>query len=193
MMIYGYFYRAFDEAIPEVENDIKEYVKANNIKLSSLVYDTDDKRPMLKALLMTLKKKKNCTLLTDTLYSLSCSTVKYAEIVDEFVNKYGINIELTCKNFKINQENKDIVIPMMYELVNMRKLNISATSKLALQKVKANGKKLGRPFGYTNSKLDKHKAKIIKFIKQGLNKSQMARELKVTRETLVRYIQRNNL
>lgn len=192
-MIYGYFYRPFNKEIPEVENDIKEYVKVNNIELSSIIYDTDDERPMLKALLMTLKKKKNSVLLTDSLYSLSCSTVKLADIIDEFVNKYGIDIELTCKNFKINQENKNIIIPMMYELVKMRKLNISATSKIALQKAKADGKKLGRPFGYTNSKLDKCKSKVIKFINQGLNKSQMARELNVTRETLVRYIKRNNL
>lgn len=72
-----------------------------------------------------------------------------------------------------------------------RKL-ISDRTKSSLANIKANGKKLGRPFTAESKKLklSKNSQRIQKLLKEGLSKSKIARVLGVNRSTLRRYLDR---
>ena len=69
---------------------------------------------------------------------------------------------------------------------------ISERTKSSLANIKANGKKLGRPFNAKtkNLKLAKNQKQIQKLLSQGISKSKIAKLFGVERATLYRYILR---
>ena len=68
--------------------------------------------------------------------------------------------------------------------------NISARTKTALARKKAEGVKLGRPVGVksTNAKLEAHTADISKMLQNGVSKAAIARTFKVSRDTVRKFI-----
>ena len=69
---------------------------------------------------------------------------------------------------------------------------ISDRTKMSLDKLKAQGKHLGRPFGAKSKslKLSKNAKKIQELLEKGLPKAQIARIMKVDKITLYRYLER---
>ena len=67
---------------------------------------------------------------------------------------------------------------------------ISERTKMGLARVKASGKKLGRPKGPGKSKLDGKAAEIQGFLKKGVTKANIAKILDVSWGTLDNFIKR---
>nr|WP_011270130.1 recombinase family protein [Actinobacillus porcitonsillarum]CAH25820.1 hypothetical protein [Actinobacillus porcitonsillarum] len=71
---------------------------------------------------------------------------------------------------------------------------ISQRTKNALAKLKADGKKLGRPKGRAKSyKLDKYRNDIISYLEKGLNKTAIAKLIGVSVPTLNAFLKRESL
>ena len=71
---------------------------------------------------------------------------------------------------------------------------ISQRTKNALAKLKADGKKLGRPKGRAkNYKLDKYRNDIISYLEKGLNKTAIAKLIGVSVPTLNAFLKREGL
>ncbi|MBR6663384.1 MAG: helix-turn-helix domain-containing protein, partial [Alphaproteobacteria bacterium] len=67
--------------------------------------------------------------------------------------------------------------------------------KESLARLKANGKKLGRPLGAKSKilKLEKNQKKLENLLSKGLPKAQIARLLGVDRSTLYYYLKKKTL
>lgn len=70
---------------------------------------------------------------------------------------------------------------------------ISTRTKIALEKRKSAGQKLGRPEGKGKSKLDPHKDKIKEMINMGITLKRISEDYKVTIQTMCTFIKKNNL
>ena len=71
---------------------------------------------------------------------------------------------------------------------------ISQRTKEALARVKAEGKRVGRPHGSRNAfKLEGREKYISQRLNGGSNKKEIARRLRVHRDTLTRFIEKRGL
>ena len=68
---------------------------------------------------------------------------------------------------------------------------ISERTRLSLQRLKDEGKHLGRPYGTSYQKLQKEHDRIKRLVEKGLTKAEIARSLSCSWLTIHRYIQRN--
>ena len=68
---------------------------------------------------------------------------------------------------------------------------ISERTRLSLQRLKDEGKHLGRPFGFSYHKLEKEHNRIKDLLDKGVTKAAIARLLGCTWTTLHRYIRAN--
>jgi DNA invertase Pin-like site-specific DNA recombinase len=65
---------------------------------------------------------------------------------------------------------------------------ISERTKQSLKRLRDEGKHLGRPYGFSYKKLKKKHKKIIELLSKGVSKSEIARLMNCTWQTLHRYI-----
>ena len=72
-----------------------------------------------------------------------------------------------------------------------RKL-ISQRTKEGIAGARAKGKKLGRPVGYTFSKLDPYRDEIIALLAVASSKRYIAKKYQVSQKTLYNWLQKNN-
>ena len=94
-------------------------------------------------------------------------------------------------NFRLDAGIQSKVLACVFGLAAEIERNlISQRTKEALAARKANGMKLGRPFGSKNSKLKLtgQEAIIIDMLNQGYTKNAIAHKFKVHRETLREFI-----
>ena len=69
-----------------------------------------------------------------------------------------------------------------------RQLSLSGRTKNSLQRLKDEGKHLGRPYGFSYKKLQKKHNKIKELLDKNVSKSEIARLMGCTWSTLNRYI-----
>ena len=68
---------------------------------------------------------------------------------------------------------------------------ISERTKISLQRLKDEGRHLGRPYGTSYQKLQKQHDKLMNLLDKGLSKAEIARSLGCSWLTVHRYMQRN--
>ncbi len=112
----------------------------------------------------------------------------------EHCMKIGAKVFTVKDGYELGDNVQSKVLAFAFGLVaELEREMISKRTKEALQRRKANGKRLGRPFGSRNKKhaLDGKENKIAELLNQGLSVVQVAQQLKVSSVTLYAYLKSN--
>ena len=113
----------------------------------------------------------------------------------EHCMKIGAKVLTAKEGYELGDNVQSKVLAFAFGLVaELEREMISKRTKEALQRRKANGKRLGRPFGSRNKKhiLDDRKDKILNDLRNGLSVIQTAKKNGVGKSTVYRFLSQSN-
>lgn len=152
----------------------------------------------------TLKKRKLGELLENLQEDdiiISCeisrlgrSLLEVMRILETCLNK-NCQVWTIKENYRLGNDIQSKVLAFAFGLAAEIERNlISQRTKSSLANIKANGKKLGRPFNAETKKLKlaKNQKRIQNLLAKGVSKSQIARIFGVQRATLRKYLLRSH-
>ena len=165
------------------------------IKINKWIEETiSSRKPLSKRKLAYLLNdlKEEYVLISTEISRLDRSLLELISILQNCLTK---NCELwTLKeNYRLGSDIGSKVLAFAFGLsAEIERQLISDRTKMSLDKLKAQGKHLGRPFGAKSKslKLSKNAKKIQELLEKGLPKAQIARIMKVDKVTLYRYLER---
>lgn len=141
------------------------------------------------------KCKEGDYILISELSRLGRNLFMVFKIAEELLNK-KVNVYSVKDNIHLDGSLQATVMVFAFGLAaQIEKELLSSRTRESLQRLKAQGVKLGRPKGFklTTSKLDKYQNKIKKQLEQGKSKSFLARKYKVCLKTMRKYIKDHDL
>ena len=98
------------------------------------------------------------------------------------------------ENYRLGADIQSKVLAFAFSLASeIERQLISERTKNSLQRLKNEGKHLGRPFGFSYQKLHKKRAQIKELLNNNVSKAEIARIMGCTWQTLHRYITRTSL
>ena len=136
--------------------------------------------------------QENDILITCEISRLGRSLLEVMKILETCLNK-NCQVWTIKENYRLGNDIQSKVLAFAFGLAaEIERQLISERTKSSLANIKANGKKLGRPFNAKtkNLKLAKNQKRIQKLLSQGISKSKIAKLFGVERATLYRYILR---
>ena len=93
------------------------------------------------------------------------------------------------ENYRLGADIQSKVLAFAFGLASeIERQLISDRTKNSLQRLKDEGKHLGRPFGFSYKKLEKNHDKIEELLCNNVSKAEIARIMGCTWQTLHRYI-----
>jgi len=175
--------------------EIENFAKNEGFIIDSWVEEKISSRKALKKrklsdLLDNLQE--NDVLISCEISRLGRSLLEVMRILETCLNK-NCQVWTIKENYRLGNDIQSKVLAFAFGLAaEIERKLISDRTKSSLANIKANGKKLGRPFTAESKKLklSKNAKRIEKLLKKGLSKSQIARILGVSRGTLRRYLDR---
>jgi DNA invertase Pin-like site-specific DNA recombinase len=138
--------------------------------------------------------QENDMLITCEISRLGRSLLEVMKILETCLNK-NCQVWTLKENYRLGNDIQSKVLAFAFGLAaEIERKLISDRTRASLANIKANGKKLGRPFTAESKKLklSKNSRRIKKLLEKGLPKSQIACILGVGRGTLRRYLERLN-
>jgi DNA invertase Pin-like site-specific DNA recombinase len=122
------------------------------------------------------------------------STLQVLEML-EYAAKKGLQVHIAKQQMKFDDSlNSRITATVLGLAAEIEREFISARTKEALAKRKADGIKLGRPEGKAlKVKLDKHEQAIRHYLQLGINKRAIAKLVGCAPSTLYDWFDRNNI
>ena len=152
----------------EIDKEVVEYSSKNN-----LIEDRDKFETFLQSM------EEGSTVLVDTLSSLSNRAEEMIKVINCMLRR---RIELHIASTHTVMNNKTSVVEIFPLLNDLR------------EEQRAKSNQIGRPKGSrSSSKFDSYQPQIIRFLKEGMNVSAIARELGVSRSSLKDYIESRGL
>ena len=175
--------------------EIENFAKNEGFTIDSWVEEKISSRKALKKrklgdLLENLQE--NDVLISSEISRLGRSLLEVMRILEICLNK-NCQVWTIKENYRLGNDIQSKVLAFAFGLAaEIERKLISDRTKSSLANIKANGKKLGRPFTAESKKLklSKNAKRIEKLLEKGLSKSQIARILGVSRGTLRRYLDR---
>lgn len=175
--------------------EIENFAKNEGFTIDSWVEEKISSRKALKnrklgELLENLQE--NDVLISCEISRLGRSLLEVMRILETCLNK-NCQVWTIKENYRLGNDIQSKVLAFAFGLAaEIERKLISDRTRASLANIKANGKKLGRPFTAESKKLklSKNKQRIQKLLEKGLSKSQIARILGVGRGTLRRYLSR---
>ena len=175
--------------------EIENFALKNNIKIDTWVEEKISSRKALKnrklgELLDNLQE--NDVLISCEISRLGRSLLEVMRILETCLNK-NCQVWTLKENYRLGNDIQSKVLTFDFGLdAEIERKLISDRTKSSLANIKAQGKKLGRPFTAESKKLklSKNSKKIQKLLDKHLSKSEIARILGVSRGTLRRYLDR---
>lgn len=194
-MIYAYYRVSTDEQDYENQKSgVVRYCEYKGLEIDKEVIEEgvsgkiEYKKRKLGKLIKELKPGD--LLIVSELSRLSRSMTDTFDMVKVLKDK-GVNIYCVKENMEINDSALGLMIMSVFAFsAQIERERISQRTKEALAKKKAEGVRLGRPYGSRNkiSKIDKDDYLVGVMVMQGVNFSEMARRIGVDRNTLRRYV-----
>ena len=177
--------------------EIENFAKTEGITIDTWVEEKISSRKALKhrklgELLSNLQE--NDVLISCEISRLGRSLLEVMRILETCLNK-NCQVWTIKENYRLGNDIQSKVLAFAFGLAaEIERKLISDRTKASLANIKANGKKLGRPFTAESKKLklSKNSKKIQKLLDKHLSKSQIARILGVGRGTLRRYLDRQS-
>jgi DNA invertase Pin-like site-specific DNA recombinase len=175
--------------------EIENFAKNEGFTIDSWVEEKISSRKALKKrklgdLLENLQE--NDVLISSEISRLGRSLLEVMRILETCLNK-NCQVWTIKEKYRLGNDIQSKVLAFAFGLAaEIERKLISDRTKSSLANIKANGKKLGRPFTAESKKLklSKNAKRIEKLLDKGLSKSQIARILGVGRGTLRRYLDR---
>lgn len=196
-MIYGYIRVSTDKQTTENQHyEIESFCKRENIIIDKWIEETisstkDLKKRALGKLLKNLKHGD--ILIASELSRLGRNLLQVMSILHTCMNN-NVMVWTIKDNYRLGSDIQSKVLAFAFGLsAEIERNLISQRTKEALNRLKAEGKILGRPKGRKSNyvKLTGKDNKIIYFLNKKYSKSKIARILGVHRITLAKYIKTN--
>ena len=175
--------------------EIENFAKQESIKIDIWIEEKISSRKALKnrklgELLENLQE--NDVLISCEISRLGRSLLEVMRILEICLTK-NCQVWTIKENYRLGNDIQSKVLAFAFGLAaEIERKLISDRTKSSLANIKANGKKLGRPFNAETKrlKLAKNQKRIQALLSKGVSKSQIARIFGVQRATLRKYILR---
>lgn len=195
-MIYGYIRVSSDKQTVENQRfEINRFCKSNNLKIDDWIEETisGTKNYTKRQLGILLKKtKKNDIIICSELSRLGRNLFMIMEILNICMTK-ECRVWTIKDNYRLGDDIQSKVLAFAFGLsAEIERQLISQRTKEALNRLRAEGKKLGRPKGAKgkNNKLEGKSGLINDILQRTGNKTLTAKRLHVSRCTLYRYLKK---
>lgn len=198
MTVYGYLRVSTDKQ--ECDNQkigVEALARKLGLPIESWIIDngvSGTKEPQKRKLGKLLRKIKTGDIIICSELSRLGRKLFMVISILEHCMKIGAKVLTAKEGYELGDNVQSKVLAFAFGLVaELEREMISKRTKEALQRRKANGKRLGRPFGSRNKKhaLDGKENKIAELLNQGLSVVQVAQQLKVSSVTLYAYLKSN--
>jgi DNA invertase Pin-like site-specific DNA recombinase len=191
-MIYGYCrISTSHQTVLNQRHEIQTFANKNNIKIDKWVDEVISSRKHLdeRKLGKILKKlKKGDILIASELSRLGRNLLEVMGILQQCLEK-DCQIWTLKENYRLGADIQSKVLAFAFGLASeIERQLISERTKNSLQRLKDEGKHLGRPYGFSYKKLQKRHDKIKELLDKNVSKSEIARLMGCTWQTLHRYI-----
>ena len=194
-MIYGYIRVSTDhQNVANQHHEIETFANKNSIIINKWVEEVISSRKPLdeRRLGKLLKKlKKGDILIATELSRLGRNLMEVMGILQSCLQK-DCQVWTLKENYRLGADIQSKVLAFAFSLASeIERQLISERTRLSLQRLKDEGKHLGRPFGFTYRKLEKEHNRIKSLLDKGVTKAEIARLMNCTWTTLHRYIRDN--
>ena len=191
-MIYGYCRISTDhQQVSNQKHEIQTFIENNNLLIDKWVEEVISSRKPLneRKLGKILKKlKKGDILIATELSRLGRNLLEVMGILQQCLEK-ECQIWTLKENYRLGADIQSKVLAFAFSLASeIERQLISDRTRNSLQRLKDEGKHLGRPYGFSYKKLKKKHKKIVELLNQNVSKAEIARRMKCTWSTLHRYI-----
>ena len=194
-MIYGYIRVSTDhQHTANQHHEIELFTAKNDMKIDKWVEEIISSRKPLheRRLGKVLKKlKKGDILIATELSRLGRNLLEVMGILQECLEK-DCQIWTLKENYRLGADIQSKVLAFAFSLASeIERQLISERTKISLQRLKDEGRHLGRPYGTSYQKLQKQHDRLMNLLDKGLTKAEIARSLGCSWLTVHRYMQRN--
>lgn len=197
-MIYGYIRVSTDHQTTENQRfEIKKFCEKQDIVIDCWVEETvsstkDLNKRRLGRLLRRIQKDD--LIIVSELSRLGRNLLQVMSILHHCMD-VGAKIWTIKDNYRLGADITSKVLAFAFGLsAEIERNLISQRTKEALARVKAEGKRVGRPLGSRNMcKLDGHEKYISQNLGDGRTRYEIARRLRVHRDTLTRFIEKRGI
>ena len=193
-MIYGYIRTSTDKQNNENQRfEIEQFANANNISIDKWVEETISSKKSLdeRKLGKLLKKiKQDDIIISSELSRLGRNLLQVMSILHHCM-KVGCQVWTIKDNYKLGTDIQSKVLAFAFGLsAEIERSMISERTKRCLERLKAEGRHIGRNKGSKNKKTKlTGKADLIKtLLSQRISKLEIAKMLKVDYSTLLRFM-----
>lgn len=197
-MIYGYCRVSTAHQTEENQHFvIEKFAKQNNIVIDSWVEEkiSSGKKLQDRKLGALLKKLQSGDILITTEISrLGRSLLEVMGIL-QMCLEHDCQIWTLKENFRLGTDIQSKVLAFAFGLsAELSRSLLKERVRESLARLKANGKKLGRPIGAQSKqlKLSKNKKRINTLMDKGISKNEIARIMRVNKGTLYNYLRNPN-
>ena len=197
-MIYGYCRVSTAHQTEENQHFVIEnFAKQNNIVIDSWVEEkiSSGKKLQDRKLGALLKKlQPGDILITTEISRLGRSLLEVMGILQMCLEN-DCQIWTLKENFRLGTDIQSKVLAFAFGLsAELSRSLLKERVRESLARLKANGKKLGRPIGAQSKqlKLSKNKKRINTLIDKGISKNEIARIMRVNKVTLYNYLRSEN-
>ena len=198
-MIYGYCRVSTTHQHEENQHFVIEnFAKNNNMIIDVWIEEKISSSKKLKdrklgELLQNLKSGD--ILITTEISRLGRSLLEVMGILQMCLEK-DCQVWTLKENFRLGSDIQSKVLAFAFGLsAELSKSLLQERVKESLARLKADGKKLGRPMGAKSKalKLSKNKKRIDDMVNSGVSKNEIARIMRVNKKTLYKYLRNNYL
>ena len=195
-MIYGYIRVSTDQQSTSNQKfEINRYAASHNIQIDRWVEETiSSRKPLNKRKLGSLlaELKDGDILISTEISRLGRSLLEVMGILQHCLAQ-NCQIWTLKEHYKLGSDIASKVLAFAFGLsAEIERQLISERTKMSLDKLKSQGKHLGRPLGAKSKslKLSKNTKKVKDLMAKGLPKAQIARLLGVDKLTLYRFLKK---
>ena len=173
------------------KHEILTFAHKNNIQVDKWISEQISSRKHLneRKLGKLLKRlKKNDILIATELSRLGRNLLEVMSILQNCLEK-GCQVWTLKENYRLGADIQSKVLAFAFSLASeIERQLISDRTKNSLQRLKDEGKHLGRPYGVSYQKLIKKDKKIKELLNKNVSKAEIARQIGCSWITLHRYL-----
>ena len=191
-MIYGYSRISTEhQQLSNQRHEIELFAKQKQITIDHWVEEVISSRKVLheRKLGKVLKKlRKGDVLIATELSRLGRNLMEVMGILQHCLEK-DCQVWTLKENYRLGADIQSKVLAFAFSLASeIERQLISDRTKNSLQRLRDEGKKLGRPYGFSYRKLYQHQSKIKELLAQNVSKAEIARMMGCTWVTLHRFV-----
>lgn len=198
-MIYGYIRVSSDkQTVKNQEFEIGKFAREHKIKIDLWIEETISSTKELKKRKfgkLLEKLQPGDIIITTELSRLGRNLMQIMGILNHCMNN-SVKIITTKEHYELGDNINAKVLAFAFGLsAEIERNLISQRTKEALARVRAEGRRLGRPIGAHSqrTKLQGKEKEIKKYLSMHLSKNKISRLLGVHRLTLAEFIKKHNL